>query len=355
MGLFKGVSAQGIITSVLGLTVLTACGMDGSGTSKRKTTTTNTLNETNESDSPRITSASTAILPEGKVTLRVTGGKAPYSFRVLEGGGDLVGATYTAAKEEGQVTIRVTDQQSRSSTWTTKIETPSSINVAFSEQSIRVNQTMVITPSGGKAPYRYAVLRGLGSINASGVYSGSSTPTAVSAQVTDADGNSKFFSFQVYESQFFETCRTALAPGPEGVSMRGTPEVFLGEEVCRFKVKYTKNATTGELEQDKADIACPAGWAIKRDPDAPNSGTALSISLKRTINEKYPDRTQTPLVVGTRPVSTGEHTLFTYGFQECRENVIITAEIRGSGLTSVFVPLSTRTICALVTDIGCVK
>jgi len=223
MGLFKGVTTRGIIASVLGLTVLTACGMDNSGSSKRKSTTTNTLTEVNDADSPRITSASTAILPESKVTLRVSGGKAPYTFRVLEGGGDLSGATYTAAKEEGPVTIRVTDQQGRSSTWTTRIETPSSISIAFSEQAIRVNQPMVIMPSGGKAPYRYAVLRGLGSIDATGRYSGSTTPTAVSAQVTDADGNSKFFSFQVYESQFFEACRTALNPGPEGVEMRGTP------------------------------------------------------------------------------------------------------------------------------------
>lgn len=356
MGLLNGVTAhqlvQGIMTGVFGLTVLTACGMNGSSSTQRKATTTSTLSETDDTSSPRITSASTAILPEGRVTLRVAGGKAPYTFRVLEGGGEISGATYIAPKEEGLVTIRVTDGHARSSTWTTKIETPSSINVTFSEPSVRVNRTLLITPSGGKAPYTYSILRGLGSIDASGLYSGANTPTAVSAQVTDADGNSKYFSFQVYESQFFESCRTALSPGADGVSMRGSPETFLGEEVCRFKVKYTKNATTGELEQERADIACPAGWTIKRDPESPNSGTALSVSLKRTINEKYPDRTQTPAVVGSRPVSTREHTTFTFGrLRECRDNVVIVAEMRNN----VFTPLQTRTICALVTDIGCVK
>jgi len=111
------------------------------------------------------------------------------------------------------------------------------------------------------------------------------------------------------------------------------------------------NAATGEIEQERTDITCPAGWSIKRDPEAPTSGAALSITRKRTINERFPDRTQNPMVVGTRPVSTGEHTVLTYGIREPRENVVISAEIRNN----VFVPLQTRTIYALVTDVACVK
>ncbi len=133
------------------------------------------------------------------ITLTVTGGRAPYSYLDISGDGILTPlnghAVYTAPAlgADADRWIRVTDakgDESDARILVTAAPVPL-LRISPTMTSISTVDTATFTPSGGKTPYEYSVIAGIGTVapatGLSTVFSPSGATTAV-VRVTDASG-----------------------------------------------------------------------------------------------------------------------------------------------------------------------
>jgi hypothetical protein len=121
-----------------------------------------------------------------------SGGKPPYVFSILTGGdsGLIVPGTgvYTAPATAGTVTVQVADSlPSTPSTALVNVYAP--LVIAPDPATVDAGSTLTFTASGGVPGFTYALVSGVGSISAGGLYTAPASPGNAVVKVTDSIGN----------------------------------------------------------------------------------------------------------------------------------------------------------------------
>lgn len=117
------------------------------------------------------------------------GGKTPYTYAVVSGGGSVNSSgLYTAPGTAGTATVRITDALGQTANATVTIDPPLSLSPATI--SIAINDTQQFTATGGLGGYTYSVVSGGGSIDPStGLYTAPASASTVVVRVTDSGAN----------------------------------------------------------------------------------------------------------------------------------------------------------------------
>ncbi|WP_415062064.1 beta strand repeat-containing protein [Bdellovibrio sp.] len=130
---------------------------------------------------------SDSIIVNDTRTLTPSGGKGPYSYEVISGGGSIdKSGSFTAPATAGDVTIRIRD--SLGLTYDYILHVKDTLNLNATHATISVANTTQLSPQGGIEPYEFSLISGDGHVNSSGMFTPSNSGTTV-IQVRDAAGN----------------------------------------------------------------------------------------------------------------------------------------------------------------------
>ncbi len=139
-----------------------------------------------------ITANSSYVLTNSVIPLKLQGGTAPYTFTASAGklAGKLLtlkiattAIYYQAPQKEGVVSITVTD--GKHITKELRLAVVNKLTLPSAIVNIQTGRSYTITPNGGKAPYKYKVISGLGTLNGNVVQT-SSTQGKTRVQVRDS-------------------------------------------------------------------------------------------------------------------------------------------------------------------------
>ncbi|MGZ3774893.1 MAG: beta strand repeat-containing protein [Pseudobdellovibrionaceae bacterium] len=142
------------------------------------------------SDVPVIQPSSKALAINNKFPFSAVGGKSPYTFSVVSGGGTINVTTgeFTAGTTAGAVVIRVTDAGGRTADANITING----SLTFTNKNVYVEKgsTTTLVASSGVPPYKFSLASGLGSVDEStGVFTASNTLGVSAVYVFDSVGN----------------------------------------------------------------------------------------------------------------------------------------------------------------------
>lgn len=144
------------------------------------------------STGPTISPSSAVVTTNTRLTFAASGGRAPYRFAVVSGGGSIgdTSGVYLAPSTAGTATVRVIDDggNTAASSVTILAITPSSqLAVSPGVVSMIAGTTLSFAASGGSPPYLFAVAGGGGSIDATtGLYQAPSAPGSATVTLTDS-------------------------------------------------------------------------------------------------------------------------------------------------------------------------
>lgn len=118
-----------------------------------------------------------------------TGGKLPYVFSILSGGGTINASSgeFIAPSSSGGVTVRVTDGDGNVSDSSVTIQPALAISPAV--QTLAPFAQLNFTSSGGVGPYVFSRVSGFGSITADGIYTAPGISGTEIIRVSDSLGN----------------------------------------------------------------------------------------------------------------------------------------------------------------------
>lgn len=172
-------------------------------------------------DSVVTISAAISVSP-GLLTLAVSnaetftaaGGKPPYEYEVLSGGGSIGSSTgiYTAPASAGTAVIKVTDSLGQSAQANVNIN--SALGISPATLNIAQSGSATFSASGGVESYVFSVASGGGQIDAAtGVYTAPSSAGSVTVRVTDSRGNTANATVTVLTPVVISPSSIALAVG----------------------------------------------------------------------------------------------------------------------------------------------
>lgn len=110
------------------------------------------------------------IVPGGNIQLTPQGGLQPYTFSIISGGGEIDDTgnfTVPLGASTGETKIKLTDFKGRATISTMNI---AAIAIAPSQTELAISNTVQLTVSGGKAPYRFELSNANGAINSEKVF-----------------------------------------------------------------------------------------------------------------------------------------------------------------------------------------
>ncbi|MBC7692707.1 MAG: hypothetical protein H7222_13175, partial [Methylotenera sp.] len=199
------ISGVGSVNSVNGLYSASSV---GSATVQVSDSLGNTSNCVFTVNAPLSVSLSpTSLAVNNSTILTPAGGVAPYSYSVVSGGGSFSGSTYTAGASVpvgGAAVVRVSD--STGVVVNSNVPVSASLSLSPASVNLAVTNAQTFVPSGGIAPYTFAVVVGNGSVgSSSGVYTAPASPTVATVRVIDSLGNT---------AQSIVTVSAALAISP---------------------------------------------------------------------------------------------------------------------------------------------
>jgi hypothetical protein len=130
-------------------------------------------------------------------TFVVSGGKPPYRFAIVSGGGELAvdgaRALYTAPGSPGAAVIEVTDELGGRAQARVTVQgeapppPPPALKISPTSASLKTGETVDFQASGGTPPYAFSIVSGEGTIDAaSGLYTAPDSPAEAVVQVADA-------------------------------------------------------------------------------------------------------------------------------------------------------------------------
>ena len=116
----------------------------------------------------------------------LTGGVSPFTYSVFSGPGSINAATgiYTASTA-GSVSIRVTDSVGNTSNASLTVRV--ALTVSPTTAYVVTGTDLILNPTGGIKPYSYAIVAGLGVIDAvNGIYTAPATSGTATVRTTDS-------------------------------------------------------------------------------------------------------------------------------------------------------------------------
>jgi hypothetical protein len=97
-------------------------------------------------------------------TFTASGGKEPYTYSIVSGPGEIVGAIYTATGS-GIAIVRVTDSDLKTDDATVTVNDAGPLTISPPSIEIAINKTYPFTACGGQEPYVFSVTQGKGTID----------------------------------------------------------------------------------------------------------------------------------------------------------------------------------------------
>jgi hypothetical protein len=122
-------------------------------------------------------------------TFSATGGEAPYTYDVTSGAGsiDASSGVYTAGPTAGATTVRVSDHGGHTAAAAVTINGALGLNP--SPATVAAGATLMLTPSGGTAPYTLALIAGDGSFDSTThIYTAPAATGTATVSVKDSLG-----------------------------------------------------------------------------------------------------------------------------------------------------------------------
>jgi alpha-tubulin suppressor-like RCC1 family protein len=209
-------------------------------------------------------------------TFSAVGGAGPYSFAVTSGGGTVDSATglFTAPGVSGSAAVTATD--SLGATSTASITINSALSVTPSAWTLAVNGTKQFSGAGGVSPYTYSVVAGVGTINASGLFTAPGTVGANTVRVTDSLGNTSDANVTVTE---------ALAISPLGSNVLVTNTKAFSAMGGVPPYVFSVSIGGGSIDSGIGLYTAPAaaGEATIQVTDSQNATASTSVSIFETL------------------------------------------------------------------------
>lgn len=164
-------------------------------------------------------SPSTKVMAKGSsFGFSASGGVAPYTYSVQNGGGSFSTATYTAPGTAGNAVVRVTD--SLGSISEASVTIYDSLAISPSSKTLSINNVFTFTASGGVGPYTFSKFSGTGTVTSGGEYTAPGSSGSATIRVTDSLGNT---------SDATVTINAALAISPSSATVAaGGTQAFSG-------------------------------------------------------------------------------------------------------------------------------
>ena len=128
--------------------------------------------------------------------ITLSGGSKPFNYKIVSGSGSIstsgvysAPATVVNPSADGSepIVIMVTDSRQKSTTITLYLVDVLALN--SNNVDIVPSGTFAFSATGGKPPYSYSVISGVGSVDSAGLFTATAAQGVSFVQVTDVDGN----------------------------------------------------------------------------------------------------------------------------------------------------------------------
>lgn len=156
-----------------------------------------TKNTTSTRISPtgfRVTPEDSTVVVGEQVSFEFIGGKAPYQCEVLSGDGQFIGkyCDFLSPENPGSSEIEFKDSSGQTTTAIVNYKSPSEfageLGIRPQQAELFEGQTLQFRAVGGKAPFRYGIIDGSGTINRNGLYKAPLESQDVIVEVVDGVG-----------------------------------------------------------------------------------------------------------------------------------------------------------------------
>jgi OmpA-OmpF porin, OOP family len=153
----------------------------------------------------RVTPEESTVVVGEQVSFEFFGGKAPYQCEILSGDGQFIGkyCDFLSPENPGSSEIEFKDSLGQTTNALVNYKAPSEfageLGIRPSRAEIFEGQTIQFRAVGGKAPFRFGVIDGSGTINNNGLFKGPLEAQNVMIEVVDSVGRSATASIQVKE------------------------------------------------------------------------------------------------------------------------------------------------------------
>jgi hypothetical protein len=206
-----------------------------------------------------------------------SGGVSPYTYAVVSGAGSIHATTgvFTAGGAAGSVTVRVND--SLGNTSDASVTVNATLSISPSTQVLAVGNTVTFAGSGGVTAYAYAVVSGVGAIDATtGVYTAPATAGSAIVRVTDSLGN---------VSDATVTVNAALAISPSTKTLAVNNVFAFGASGGVAPYAYSKVSGTGTIDASSGAYTAPAaaGTATVRVTDFLGNTSDATITVNAAL------------------------------------------------------------------------
>lgn len=124
------------------------------------------------------------------------GGTAPYTYRLISGGGSLSGNVYQAPSYETIAKLQAVDAQGYEATAFVTVKYYTPVVVTPKETRLYPGETVTVSASGGTGQYNFVLAYGEGSLNGN-TYTAPASATVAQVRVTDTIGGSALATIRV--------------------------------------------------------------------------------------------------------------------------------------------------------------
>lgn len=139
-----------------------------------------------ESHALAIVPAAAALQIGAALQFEGAGGEPPYSFVLYSGVGSVSPAGLYLASAEGDAVVKISDGEGSVATAFVSVLAPAALTITPLSTTITAASTFQFVVLGGTPPYAFAVTAGLGSVNATGLYSAPPGATTATLRASDS-------------------------------------------------------------------------------------------------------------------------------------------------------------------------
>jgi hypothetical protein len=250
-----------LLLMIVGIVVLASCGGGGGG---------------GGSAPPPLSLSAPATLGAGATeTLKAAGGKPPYVYSIVSGGGTIDGSSglFTAGAAAGTTVLEATDALGSAAQSSVRILVVAFVHVTAAADS---GTTTAQIAAGGAPPYSYSVLTGGGSIDASGQFTAPVGPAMATLEVADSKGATARAAISV---------NAPLVASRPAVTIGGGTDVPIDATGGQGPFAYGVTAGGGSVDAAGHFIApSTPGTSVVTITDALGISVTITITIKPALS-----------------------------------------------------------------------